>query len=123
MHPLPTAGGGGPEAATGAGGGEAGAAAEEGGVPERPGEAERRSEEAGEGQGRRAEAVRQYGGGPCGRGEQTHHCCGAFTVVGEGVCLPKGTFSPQKLNPGTGNLLRNCAGFNHRNKYCNVVFG
>lgn len=97
MHPLPTAGGGVPEAATGAGGGEARAAAEEGGVPERPGEAERRSEEAGEGQGRRAEAVRQYGGGLCGRGEQTQHYCRTFTVVGEGMCLPKGTFSPQKL--------------------------
>lgn len=83
---MPTAGGGGPEAATGAGGREAGAAAEEGGVPEGPGEAERRSEEAGEGQGRRAEAVRQYRGGPCGRGEQTQHHCGTLTVVGEGLC-------------------------------------
>lgn len=49
-----------------AGGGEAGAAEQEGGVPERPGEAERCPEEAGERQGGHAEAAGQDGGAACG---------------------------------------------------------
>lgn len=61
-----TAGGGGPEAEQGTRGGEAGATKQEGGVPERPGEAQRCPEEAGEGQRGRAATARQDGGDPFG---------------------------------------------------------
>lgn len=72
MHFPTTAGGGGLAAAQGSGGGEAGAAEKEGGVPERPGEAKRRPEEAGEGQRGCAAAARQDGGAPSGWGEPGH---------------------------------------------------
>lgn len=71
MHLPSTAGGADTEAAEGAGGREAGPAEQEGGVPERPGETAGRSEEAGEGQGRRAAADRQDGGASSVRGEQS----------------------------------------------------
>lgn len=72
MNLSTTAGGGHLKAAQRTGRGEEGADEQERGIPERFGEAQRRPEETGEGQGGRAAATRQDGGAPSGRGERGH---------------------------------------------------
>lgn len=64
MHLRTTAGGGDTEATKGTGRGEAQAADSERGLPERPGEAERCSEEVGERQRGCAAPAQQDGGAP-----------------------------------------------------------